>query len=153
FPVENRRIMFAPVANVTAKATDEDKARPLLALNRIGQRHPGRRLLHTVSSPRPDPLTRTTKPDRTVFTYRNANEKAKALAEYLRTPGAVMFAPSMDRGVDLKGDACECQIIAKCPFPYLGDKRISARLRLPNGQTWYTVKTIRDIVQMTGRGV
>jgi len=26
-------------------------------------------------------------------------------------------------------------------------------LRLPNGQTWYTVKTIRDIVQMTGRGV
>ena len=153
FPVENRRIILAPVANVTAKASDEDKARLALAIRRIVERHPGRVLVHTVSYRLADELIRATNLDRPAFTYRNANEKAKALAKYLRTPGAVMFAPSMDRGVDLKGDACECQIIAKCPFPYLGDKRISARLRLPNGQTWYTVKTIRDIVQMTGRGV
>src|SRR5690606_39895424 len=42
FPVENRRIILAPVANVTAKASDEDKARPARAIRRHGARHPGR---------------------------------------------------------------------------------------------------------------
>lgn len=64
-----------------------------------------------------------------------------------------MFAPSMSRGVDLAGDKCRVQIIVKCPFPSLGDKQIKARMGLPGGQQWYSVKTVRDIVQMTGRGV
>ena len=50
-------------------------------------------------------------------------------------------------------DLCRVQIIAKCPFPALGDKQIAARLHTEGGQLWYTVKTVRDIVQMTGRAV
>ena len=64
-----------------------------------------------------------------------------------------MLAPSMSRGIDLPDDLCRVQIIAKCPFPALGDKQIASRLHLPGGQLWYTVKTIRDMVQMTGRAV
>jgi ATP-dependent DNA helicase DinG len=44
-------------------------------------------------------------------------------------------------------------VIVKVPFPYLGDRQVSARLRLPGGQTWYNVQVVRSIVQMTGRGV
>lgn len=59
----------------------------------------------------------------------------------------------MARGVDLKGDACRVQVIAKVPFPSLADKQVSARMRLPGGDTWYKVQTVREMVQMTGRGV
>lgn len=59
----------------------------------------------------------------------------------------------MDRGVDLKDDDCRVVVVAKVPFPYLGDKQVSARLHSPGGQAWYTVQTIRTLVQMTGRGV
>ncbi len=65
----------------------------------------------------------------------------------------MIVAPSLDRGVDFKGDDCRVQIIAKVPYPYLGDKQIKARMNLEDGQQWYTVRTIRDLVQMTGRGV
>jgi Rad3-related DNA helicase len=76
-----------------------------------------------------------------------------ALDRYLSRPGSILFAQSMDRGIDLPGEACRVQVIAKIPFPSLGDRRTAARLYLPGGQDWYTVQTVRSIVQMTGRGV
>lgn len=159
FPVENRQIVLAPVANVTAKATEEDFEELAYAIERIGVLYPGRILVHTVSYK----LTRelfarcdmrdASGEKRLKVQYTSAAEKQGALRKYLATPNAVIFAPSMDRGVDLKGDKCAVQIIAKCPFPSLGDKQVASRLRLPGGQQWYAVKTVRDIVQMTGRGV
>lgn len=59
----------------------------------------------------------------------------------------------MDRGVDLPGDDCRVQIVCKVPYPYLGNRQIKERTRLPGGQSWYTTQTARTIVQMTGRGV
>ncbi len=162
FPVENRPIVLAPVANVTTKAMRES-SEPIdnlvYAIEQIAQSHEGRMLVHTVSYA----LTRELMercdmrmPDgsrRLKVQYASAREKDAAMRKYLATPNAVIFAPSMDRGVDFKHDACRIQVIAKCPFPSLGDKQVSSRMRLPGGQQWYSVKVIRDIVQMTGRGV
>ena len=44
-------------------------------------------------------------------------------------------------------------VVAKCPFPSLGDSQVGARLHSSGGQQWYSVETIRTLVQMTGRGV
>lgn len=44
-------------------------------------------------------------------------------------------------------------IVAKVPFPYLGDSQVKGRMNLPGGQGWYTVQTIRSLVQMLGRAV
>lgn len=159
FPVENRPIILAPVANVTAKAEPEDYDALIYAIEQIGRMHEGRILVHTVSYKLTKLLhdaCQMVGPDgkpRPKVQYVNAAGKNYALQKYLSHPDAVLFAPSMDRGVDLKGDKCAVQIIAKCPFPSLGDKQVSSRLRLPGGQQWYSVKTVRDIVQMTGRGV
>jgi len=90
---------------------------------------------------------------RTVIAYTHASQKEDALAEFRRTKGAILIASSMERGVDLKGDDCRVQIIAKCPYPYLGDPQVSKRMNGPGGQEWYSVTTVRSIVQMTGRGV
>jgi ATP-dependent DNA helicase DinG len=154
FPVENRPIVLAPIANVTAKATEDDYDALIYAIEAVAAKHDGRILVHTVSYKLTKMLYESCQtPGRRKFQYTSAAGKNDALRRYLDTPNAILFAPSMDRGVDLKGDKCAVQIIAKCPFPSLGDKQVSSRLRLPGGQQWYSVKTVRDIVQMTGRGV
>jgi Rad3-related DNA helicase len=87
------------------------------------------------------------------LTYRNAGEREATLERFLTTPDAVLLAPSFERGVDLPEEACEIIIIAKVPYPYLGDKQIAAKLYSKGGKTWYAVQTIRAIVQMCGRGM
>lgn len=157
FPVENRPIILAPVADVTYRGVREEGAleKVAYAIEQIAEAYDGRILVHTVSYANTKFLYDAVKVERgrPKVMYAAAREKNDALAEYLRKPGAVLFAPSMDRGVDLMGDKCEVQIIAKCPFPNLKDKQVSSRMHLPGGQEWYAVKTVRDMVQMTGRGV
>ena len=158
FPIENRPVVIAPVANVTYKSMDEAVPRLAYAIARICEQHPGERVLvHTVAYGLNDRLVDALRHergfDRKVVTYRRAADREQALAEYRRTPGAVLLSPSMERGVDLPGDLCRVVVVAKVPFPALGDKRVSARVHLPGGQQWYTVQAIRDVVQMTGRGV
>lgn len=154
FPVENRRIVSAPVADMTRKAGERDWPRLLTAIAKVCAEHEGRVLVHTVSYALAKYLYRNSQNiGRPVFGHENSRGKMAALDAYLRTENAVLFSPSMARGVDLYDDRCRVQIICKCPFPSLGDRQVSSRLRLPGGDLWYAVKTARDIVQMTGRGV
>lgn len=163
FPVENRPIYVAGVAKVTKKAMDAEGSDVLErlsgAIGAICVRHPGERILvHTVAYKLADELKwrlDNLVTDRLILTYGNAAERDDAFERYARTPGAVLLAPSMDRGFDFRGDLARVVVIAKVPFPNLGDRQVSARLRLPerDGDWWYRVQTVRTIVQMTGRGV
>jgi Rad3-related DNA helicase len=89
----------------------------------------------------------------TIFTYLSSHERAFALEGYLNKKGSILLAPSFERGIDLPQDDCRVVIVTKLPYPYLGDKQVSARLHSPGGQSWYTTETIRSLVQMSGRGV
>ena len=154
FPVENRPIILAPVANMTARAEDSEYEVMARAIDRICERYDGRVLVHCVSYKLAQKLHDLCNVSpRQKVVYSSSLTKSRAMDQYLRRDNSVMFAASMSRGVDLKDDMCRVQIIAKCPFPSLGDKQVNARLHLPGGQEWYAVKTVRDIVQMTGRGV
>lgn len=159
FPVENRPINLAPVANVIRAKGEDEWDRLAYAIEQICLRHEGRVLVHTVSYALTQGLARRCRPmlpearRRRVFSHLDSRSKNAAIKAWLDHENAVMFSPSMMRGVDLANDACRVQIIAKCPFPSLGDKQVSLRLHLPGGQLWYSVRTIRDIVQMTGRAV
>jgi Rad3-related DNA helicase len=153
FPVENRIIHAIPVANMVNR--EKEKAWPLMVegINAVLQRHPGERtLVHSVSYALTQAIVRGVK-GRPVFSYRNSGEREHTIRTYLETPGAVLVAPSLDRGVDFKGDQCRVIIIAKVPYPYLGDKQVSARMNGPGGKLWYAVQTVRSLVQMSGRGV
>jgi ATP-dependent DNA helicase DinG len=157
FPIENRRIRVAPVANMTNKTEDAERPKLLKAISKIIEKHPGDRvLIHSVSYYRADAIRQhllSTNCDRPVFSYRNAEERERVLADYLEAEAAVLIAPSFERGVDLKDDACRVQIVAKVPYPNLGDPRTSARAHGPDGDAWMAVQTIRSLVQMTGRAV
>lgn len=158
FDPGNRPIHVCNVGSMSAKAKEGTLPRMKEAVRKIVDGHPGERVLvHTVSyalaKEVSDYLTRHLD-NRTVVTYVGGTGRQAALTEYLETDGAVLVAPSMDRGVDLPGDKCRVQVICKVPYPYLGDEQVKARLYgTRGGESWYAVQTVRTMVQMTGRGV
>jgi ATP-dependent DNA helicase DinG len=170
FPVANRPVYIRSVANMGSKA-NSDGSQSLLLMDEIDKiiaEHPSDKILiHTVSyflarqiaghingsllTPR---LSTSPPTHRKVFQYTDGQGRERAVEEWKKdnTP-SIMVAPSLDRGVDLPGDLCRVQIIAKIPFPFLGDKQVSARLYGPGGRLWYAVQTVRTMIQMTGRAV
>jgi len=155
FPVENREVMVLPVANMTQKGKEAGEwLRMVQAVNAVMEKHPDERILiHTVSYALSDYLyQRLGASDRTI-TYGNSADRASALGQFRQSVNGVLLASSMDRGVDLYGDECRVQVIAKLPYPYLGDPQVKERMSREGGQVWYNLQTIRSLVQMTGRAV
>lgn len=156
FPVENRRIIARGNIDMAAKNKDTAWPQMAMAVNRVLSDHPHDNVLvHTVSYELAAFLyEKVHLLHHKGYTYRNRTERADVLEQFRGSNvPCVLYAPSMDRGVDLPDDLCRVQVVAKVPFPYLGDRQVSARMRLPGGQTWYAVETVRKLVQMTGRGV
>lgn len=159
FPPENRPIYVAPVADVTRKNEIDAYRAVGKAVEEIANWHPDENILvHTVSYKLSDYLFRGLDQlphlDGRVMTYSGPHEREEVLDRFTSSRGGIILAPSMGRGVDLPGDLCRVMVVAKVPFPFLGDKQISARLYgTTNGRTWYAANTVRAIVQMTGRGV
>lgn len=158
FPVEHRPIIYRPIANM-ARSADANAEMKLAVkgLQEILDSHRDESILvHTVSYGLTKWLHREMQrvvADRPLWAYFNAGERDRVLAQFKDTPGAVIFAPSLDRGIDLPGDLCRVQVVAKMPYAYLGDRQVNERMRGPGGGFWYDVLTARTLVQMTGRAV
>lgn len=155
FNAKDRPIYVHPIAEMSRK--NKDTAYPLVAeaIDQILSLHPDDRILvHTVSYDLNDYiLGKLSKHSKRLVTYKTSDTKQRAIDRYIYTPGSVLLAPSLDRGIDLPGDDCRVIIVCKIPFPFLGDKQVSAKLYSQGGQLWYSVKTVRSLVQMTGRGM
>lgn len=163
FPKERRPVIPRTQIDVTKATMDSGEAFPILTrqLLDVMEEHPNERILvHSNSYKLTRELffegrKRSYSARERMVTYLNAQEREATLRRYLDNPNSVLVAPSFQRGVDLHGDDCRVVVIAKVPFPYLGDKQVSARLYGTgrSGKTWYSVQTIRTLVQMTGRGM
>lgn len=80
----------------------------------------------------------------------NAKEREKIFDEHSKfAEPTVIVTPSMTEGYDFYGDLASWQIIAKCPYPHLGDAQIAAK-KEQDGE-WYALQTIMTIIQATGR--
>ena len=151
----NRPIVYLPAARLSKKSTDEDYDKITWAIRQLCDKaHPHERVIvHTVSYD----LTRRvvaaleTLP-RYIGSYTTSAEVFRAIEEYKSpsNPNAILVAPSLERGFDLPGDLGRASIIAKCPYPNLGDAQISARL-YSGGQSWFDLEALRRIIQMSGR--
>lgn len=169
FPPENRKVVVWPVADMTYKKKEESYPKMVAGVREVLARHPDERVLvHSTSYE----LTRAIREQlevasgvlaerdeaqtshsisRPIFTYIDSAGKDATLTSWLASPSGILIAPSFDRGIDLPGDSCRCQIICKIPYLSLKDKQVSARKWAKGGQLWYTVTAIRTIVQMCGR--
>lgn len=160
FDVARRPIYFYPGARMVGKqevAQVEAWPQMTTTLHTILDRYPDRNVLvHTHSGGLTKHLADTLPTNgRPVFWYpAKAREKREqAIKDFDTTPGSVLLAPSLERGFDGKDDRVRAVVLCKVPFPYLGDKQVSARLFSPGGKLWFSVATIRSIAQMVGRGM
>ena len=154
FPIENRPIFYTPCANVTNRALNTALPKIAKGVEAIMNRYPNERILcHTVSYnvrnylldnlPKKRLITHSTR-DRT-----DVLEKFKNSKDPL-----VLLSPSMERGVDLPDDQCRVVIIAKIPWPDVGDPQISRRLYgSKDGRRWYSHKTVSTVIQASGRAM
>jgi hypothetical protein len=62
---------------------------------------------------------------------------------------AVILAPAMHEGLDLKDDLGRFQIICKVPYPSKGDPQVSARMEL--APKYYDHRTMTKLIQSCGR--
>jgi len=155
FAPSSRPVTIKPTVNMSRSGGDDRCERMAAAVHGEVEGEQGRVLVHTVSYDLARVvsgyLQRSTR--RPVSTYFVAGDRATALSEFKRSSGGILVACSADRGVDLPDELCRLIIIAKVPYPYLGDRMVSMRLHMADGQSWYTVETVRSVVQMAGRGV
>lgn len=157
-----RPTYLAPLADLRSKGEDggpksippAEVTKLVIGLRAIMARHPRDRILvhtHTYKLTR-DLYAQLANPRAMMYEPGGRDE---ALQAYLASPGAVLLAPSLERGVNLPDDDCRVVVWAKVPFPSLGDPVVSRRRYSggPAGARWYAVETLRAIVQGCGRAV
>lgn len=153
FPVENRQVHVVPIADMTFKNKEQSWPKMAEGVRAVANKHSDERILiHTVSYDLAQYLCDALDSSRAII-YRDSRSKQDALTQYKQSRNGILFAASMDRGIDLPDDLCRVQVVAKIPYPNTKDKRISARMHSSGGKGWYNLQTIRKLIQMTGRGV
>lgn len=157
FPKERRPVYVRGTAKMSYTSKDTEYPKLAAGLAKVLDENPQDRILvHTVSYELTGYLMDMLAPrfQHRLLSYSTAREREAVLETFRRTHAAVLMAPSLDRGVDLKDDDCRVVVITKVPFPSTGDKRISKRLHgTATGESWYAMQTVRSLVQMTGRGM
>ena len=155
FPVENRPIYLKPVARMTRNYIDRDLPKLLLEISNIMDAHPNDKgLIHAHSYKNASYISQNlpARHKKRLVTHFSADSREAALAKHINSKSAtVLLSPSMTEGIDLEGDLSRWQIIAKIPYPYLGDPQVQRRKSLDS--SWYDWRTCLSIVQAYGRSV
>jgi Rad3-related DNA helicase len=76
-------------------------------------------------------------------------DRNAVLEEHAKISDAVILAPAMHEGLDLKDDLGRFQIICKVPYPSKGDPQVSARMEL--SPMYYDWRTMTKLIQSCGR--
>jgi len=96
-----------------------------------------------------DHFMRTPHAPRILFPKSAEERDAKKLVHETSPEPTVLVSPSMTEGYDFKDDLARWQIIAKMPYPYLGDQQVAAKKdRDPD---WYALQTAMTVIQACGR--
>ena len=154
FPVENRPINILSVGSMSMKNIDETLPRVVSTVRKIMDKWKTQKgLIHCnsykVGQAIYDAMVDTEHSERLIFP-KTADEREKAFSDHTNSLlPTVMISPSMTEGYDFAGKLAEWQVIAKVPFPNLGDKHTWARKTADDD--WYKMETIKTIVQACGR--
>jgi Rad3-related DNA helicase len=151
FPPEHKPIVYAPMGKMTMDSIAETLPKITKATEAILKRHPDQKgIIHTHSFKILNHLQKSVKSNRLL--YQDDKNKDKILAKHHKTnEPTVLVSPSMQEGVDLKGDLSRFQIICKLPFPYMGDQLVKERMR--KWDWWYAYETAKVLIQAMGRSI
>lgn len=88
--------------------------------------------------------------ERFIF-YNNSKEKEIAIQQLKDSDNSIIVGPSLSEGLDLKNDLARFAILAKVPYPNLGDQLIKLKQERLAG--WYDWQTVVTIMQQLGRHI
>ena len=158
FAKENRTIEFLNVRQLNKSSPPEDI---IAVINRMGlllEKHQTERGLILTSSKKRcfDILKYLPKDQRKrIQITHSENEDGSTIEEILQahknTDNGILLSSSLWQGIDLKDDLSRFQIIEKCPYLYLGDKRVM--IKKTRDQNWYRYQTIVKLLQGFGRSI
>jgi len=154
FPISHRPVHMAMLGSMGRKSYSETLPRLLSTIERILKKHANKKGLihcHSYSLGRAinDRLATTEHAPRVLFPALAKNRNEMFKQHRLSTEPTVLLSPSMTEGFSLDDELARFQIIAKIPFPYLGDKQVAAKKNLD--PEWYTLQTVMTIIQACGR--
>lgn len=149
--VERRTVNYIPTINMGG-GFSEDKARKIAEnVSDLMRHHAGENgLVHTASYKLAEAIRDCLPPDlrQRAFIGRNREETMTSLK---MNKGVLCLSPSMEEGYDLKYDLARWQVIAKIPYGYLGDPKISYTSKKIPGS--YARDAVLRVVQASGRVV
>jgi Rad3-related DNA helicase len=122
-------------------------------IDRILSRHKGQRgIIHTTSYELAKQIKEHSKHSKRFLIYQGTTEKG-ALLDSLASSAkdAVILAPSMSEGVDLKNDLSRFQIICKISYPNISDALWMMRSR--KQQYVYVATAVNTLIQQCGRSI
>ena len=158
FPPENRRVIFNNVARLSSRSPESDDIAVARVIDSVMAMYPDSRgLILTSSKYRCQNLKRRLGPAqaRRIQLAHSVNEDSSTIDEVLEChsdiPNGVLLSSSLWQGIDLKGDLSRFQIIEKCPYPYLGDRRVKAKNQAD--RSWYVYQTVIKLLQGFGRSI
>lgn len=153
FPVENRRIFYRPVIEVTSKNKNEH-FKVIDEIDKIINQDENvnvKGIIHSVSYKFRDMIMGIG--NSRMITH-NSDDKDDVLREFAEPEEPlILVSPSSARGLDCKDDLARFIIWPKVPFLNLGDKQISLRAFGSSfGASWYQSEAAQAIIQGCGRG-
>jgi ATP-dependent DNA helicase DinG len=154
FPVANRPVYVAPVANLTAKTSDVEIPKLIPAIRSIVDARPNvKGIIHAVSYTLAHRIVDELNDPR--YITHNSSDRQETLDRFIQSDDPlILVSPSLERGVSLDEDKARLVIIAKAPYLSLGDKVVSARLYSSRmGSDWYKATMMLTVLQMAGRAV
>jgi Rad3-related DNA helicase len=159
FPVENRPVFLEFAGNLSRKYFSPEmnpknptKPKFVAKIKQLLARHEGQRgLIHCHSFEFSNVLRNEVASPRFLFQDQFDGNKQAMMAAHAGKSDSVIVAPAMAEGFDFKDKLCRFQILAKVPWPSLGDKVIKERAA--RDDKFYAWLTAIKLCQSLGRGV
>lgn len=163
-PLSYRPLVYLGTKETNMKYANKDEALPLIgaAIAKLGRFHQSwRGIIHTFSGKNARALQQHIREalsnDRTEFSryiFHFGGNKKFVMQKFMQDPdntNTILVSPSLVEGFDGKGRIARWQCIIKVPYAPRNDPKVAARLREPDGDTWYVMETVNTLAQMYGR--
>lgn len=151
FSFDNRPVYYFPAGSMAMDRIE--KTLPVIVdhINQILDMHNNEKgIIHCHSYKISSYIQKNIKNDRLLFQDKNNRDYILQSHKNSNKP-TVLVSPSMTEGISLDDDLSRFQVICKLPYPYLGDELVKARKEKWNW--WYSLETIKTLVQSIGRSI
>lgn len=147
-PKENRPILYQPLGSMSKDAQKANLPRLCRFIEeRMKEHGSSKGLIHSTYGL--NELLQKELSSNSRYLFHNSVNKLKKLEQWMESDDKILFSAGLQEGLDLHGDLCKWQIIAKVMWPSLEDNAV--RYKLQQNPDWYAWQALRLVAQASGR--